>query len=209
MLRQTLCLALLVLACGVATGQDLLPRDHGLQYTGKQGSRPVQVEVTLREQPDGTLEYVEWVLPRGWARWLTRNQARRATLSFNGELLLPLRFDPGDGALAPPTDLPAGALDELSVRLRARADIARGLDSAEYMVWRADGSLEQWKLQVAGPDSLETPDGRYQAIRFRLGTAEEWLEGWSAPLLLFHFVRLEQWRDGRKTSELALSEKQL
>jgi hypothetical protein len=209
MLRRTFYLAVIVLAWGAAPAQDLLPRDHGLRYAGKEGSRPVQVEITLREQPDGSIEYVEWVMPQGWARWLTRTKVRRATLAWENERLLPLGLDPGDGVREPPAGLPADALDELSVRLRARADIARGLGAATYQVWRADGSVEQWELQVEGPDTVDTPDGAYQALRFRLGTAEEWLTGWSAPLLVFHFVRLEHWQDGRKTGELALEEKQL
>lgn len=209
MLQRTGCLALLLCAWSGAFAQDFLPLDHGLAYSGTAGIRPVRVEVTLRTQLDGTLEYVEWLAPTGWARWLTRSRVRRATLAYVDEQLRPLGFDPGDGMLTPPADLPPRALDELSVRLRARADIARGLRSAEYPVWRADGAVEQWTLTVGAAETVVTPDGRYQALRFRLGTAEEWLEGWSVPLLVFHFARLEHWRDGRQVGELVLEAKEL
>jgi len=208
--RHRLIGALLLL--GFATlgvARDFLPVDHGLKYTGRDGRHPVTVEITLREQPDGSLEYVEWTMPRGWARWFTRATAQRARLAFADERLSVLDFDPGDGPLNPPANAPAMALDELSVRLRARADIARGLREAEYAVWLADGSMETWRLEVGAPGSVETPDGTYQALSFRLGTETAWLQGWSAPLLIFHFVQLEQWRDGRKVRELALEDKQL
>ena len=188
--------------------QDLLPQDHGLKYVGREGMRPVAVEVTLREQPDGILEYVEWTLPQGWARWFTRSRVRRARLAFSDGNLSVLDFDPGAGREDPPAALPDAALDELSVRLRARADIARGLRRAEYIVWRADGSTETWLLEVGAPGSVDTPDGTYQALPFRLGTDADWLQGWSAPLLVFHFVQLERWRDARKLSELLLQDKQ-
>jgi hypothetical protein len=202
--------AVLLTGCAaLAAAQDYLPRDHGLKYAGRDGMRPVKVEVTLREQPDGTLEYVEWTMPQGWARWFTRASVRRARLAFADGRLSVLDFESGDGRKAPPTDLPAAALDEFSVRLRARADIARGLPGAEYVVWRADGGTETWRLEVGEPGTVETPDGTYQALSFRLGTDSEWFEGWSAPLLVFHFVQLEHWRDGRKTGELRLEDKQL
>lgn len=207
--RRTRYLALLFLAWSAAPAQDLLPLDHGLAYTGTEGIRPVRVEITLREQPDGTLEYVEWVVPTGWARWVTRTRVRRATLAYADEVLRPVSFDAGDGVGAPPADLPPGTLDEFSIRLRARADIARGLRSAAYPVWLADGRVEQWTLELGAAETITTPDGSYQALRFRLGSAQEWLEGWAAPLLVFHFVRLEHWRDGERVGELALVEKEL
>lgn len=209
MRRPTRYLALLILAWTGAAGQDLYPLDHGLAYEGTDGIRPVRVEITLRQQRDGTLEYAEWVMPTGWARWLTRSRVRRAMLAYADETLRPRSLDTGGEAAAPPADLPPGALDELSVRLRARADIARGLRTATYPVWRADGTIEQWTLELGAAETVSTPDGNYQALRFRLGTGQEWLEGWSAPLLVFHFVRLEFWRDGERIGELALVAKEL
>jgi hypothetical protein len=208
-LRRLACFLLLAGLATVGATQDFLPLDHGLKYVGREGLRAVKVEITLQARPGGILEYMEWTMPQGWARWFTRAHVRRARLAFAGARLSVVDFDPGRGPLEPPASLPAATLDELSVRLRARADIARGLRRAEYSVWRADGAVETWIMEVGQPGSVETPDGTYQALPFRLGTDTDWLQGWSAPLLVFHFVQLERWRDGRKVSELRLEDKQL
>jgi hypothetical protein len=210
MVARSLYAWLLVLAAGCqpAAGQDFVPQEHGLRYVGHEGRMPVTVEVTLREGTGGNYEYVLWVTPRSWASWFWRPTRLRSTLAYRDELLVPRGFDAGDGAERPPAGLPPGALDPFGVRLRARADIARGLRSAEYMVWRGGETYEPWRLQVTGTETVKTHDGSYEALKFRLGSETEWIDGWSAPLLVFHFVKLVSWRDGRKTSEVALEDKQ-
>jgi hypothetical protein len=209
-MRATAFLFLLLLApAAVAAERDLRPLDHGLRYVGKQGLTPVTVEITLRELPGGSLEYIRWVGPRGWAGWLSNPYSARTTLAYRDERLVTLSYEDKAGRKAPPADAAPGLLDELAVFLRARADIARGARQAEYLVWRADGSQEPWSLTVSGPAEAETPNGTYQCLRFRLGDDDEWVEGCSAPLLVFHFVTLVHWREGRKVSELRLEEKQL
>ncbi len=197
----------LVAVAGLA--DDLLPLDHSLRYVGRDGRTPVVVEITLRERLGGELEYVQWLTPTQWGAWFKEPTVTRCRLQYRDNTLVTVDVDQGRGAKRPPSDLSAGALDALAVRLRARADIARGLKQAEYTVWNGGDGLEKWTLEVSGPDSVETPDGRYEALRFRLGSDTEWIEGWSAPLLVFHFVRIEHWRDGKKVSELALDDKQL
>jgi hypothetical protein len=200
---------LLFLASNPSVARDFLPGDHGLRYVGRDGVRPVTVEVTFRTLLEGECEYVEWMMPRGWASWFGRPQRTLSRLRFRDDLLVLLGVDSGAGLLAPPSDLAAGALDALGVRLRARADIARGLRQAEYAVWRGGEAHETWILEVTGEETIETPDGPYQALKFRLGSKSEWIEGWSAPLLIFHFVKLVHWHDGKKISELRLDDKQL
>lgn len=202
-------LLFLVLACCPAAASDFLPRQHGLRYVGHEGVTPVTVELTLTRRPDGSYEYVEWVAPRSWASWFRRAAVTRSRLGYQGELLVPLGVDSGSGVERPPAELAPGALDVLSVRLRARGDIARGLRHAEYLVWTGGDRLESWTLEVNGAATVETPDGSYDCLRFRLGSDTEWLEGWSSPLLVFHFAKLERWRDGRKTGALLLDDKQL
>ena len=199
----------LLLVAAAAASDDLLPVEHSLRYIGCDERIPVIVEITLREQLGGEFDYVQWVTPTDWGAWLREPEVTRCRLSFRDETLATIDVDEGRGPKRPPSDLSAGALDALAVRLRARADIARGLRQAEYVVWNGGDDLEKWTLQVSGPDSVETPDGRYQALRFRLGSDTEWIDGWSAPLLVYHFVRLEHWRDGRKVGELSLDDKQL
>jgi hypothetical protein len=210
MVLRRLCwlMVALLAASGGAIARDFSPAEHGLRYSGRDGVTPVTVEITLRTRLDGEFEYVQWISPRSWATWFARPRRTLSRLRFRDELLVPLGIDDGQGLLPPPENLAAGALDALGIRLRARADIARGLRSAEYTVWNGEHQ-ETWFLEVMGDEIVKTPDGPYQSLKFRLGTEAEWLEGWSAPLLVFHFVKLVQWRDGKKISELHLDDKQL
>lgn len=209
-MRNLLVLILAMLAtAGPAAGRDYLPNDHGLRYVGHEGLVPVTVEITLQARPDGTLDYAQWVGPRGWASWFGRPTMTRTHLLYRDELLVPLGYDTGQGETPMPADVAAGSLDELAVRLRARADIARGLREAHYTVWSPAGGVRTWTLEVNGAETVQTPNGAYQSLKFRLGSETEWLEGWSAPLLVYHFVKLVSWREGKKTSELHLDDKQL
>lgn len=211
MVLRGLCRSLLLLALTMdaAMALDFLPSDHGLRYVGRAGIVPVTVEVTLHERPGGVLEYVEWVTPRSWASWLRSPTYSRARLRFQNDVLELIDVDTGDGARPPPEGPVDHVLDRLSIRLRARADIARGLVHAEYTVWNGDHAHETWTLDVSGTETVQTPDGSYDTLRFRLGSDSQWIEGWSAPLLVFHFVKIDSWRDGKKTAELGLDDKQL
>jgi hypothetical protein len=202
-------LLFLLLGCHPVAAGDFLPREHGLRYVGHEGITPVTVELTLTARPDGSFEYVEWVAPRSWAAWFRRAAVTRSHLGYRDELLIPMGMDSGAGVERPPAGLAEGALDALGVRLRARGDIARGLRQAEYLVWTGGDRLETWTLAVDGAATVETPNGSYECLRFRLGSDSEWLEGWSSPLLVFHFAKLERWQAGRKTAEFLLDDKQL
>jgi hypothetical protein len=200
----------IALAPGAVFAYDFLPQDHGLRYLGRDGWTPVTVEITLRERPDQIFEYVEWVTPRSWGSWLgVESTSTRARLEYREDWLVVLDVNDGDGAKPPPEDLAPGALDALSVRLRARGDIARGVRSAEYMVWNGGPAAETWMLEVNGRETAQTPNGPYESLKFRLGSDTDWIVGWSAPLLMFHFAKIEIWQDGRKVSDLSLDDKQL
>jgi hypothetical protein len=211
-LRGVCSLVALLLAVAVAgpvQGRDLRPVDHGLRYVGHEGRLPVTVEVTLRERADGEFEYVRWVTPRSWASWLGRAKATRSQLQFRNDLLVPVACEGPHGVRTPPPDLAPGVIDALAVRLRARADIARGARRVEYSVWTGGEVLETWILEVSGAETVRTPDGNYETLKFRLGSGTEWIEGWSAPLLVFHFVKIVHWRDGKKIGTFELDDKQL
>lgn len=185
---------------------DLLPVDHSLRYVGTDDGQAVTVDITAREQRGGELDYVEWITPHGDAAREPR--VTRVRLAYREQTLVPVGVDTGEGMRAPPPELAAGTLDALSVRLRARADIARGLRQAEYQVWTGEVG-ETWTLEVSGAEKIPTPDANYESLKFRLGSDSEWIEGWSAPLLLFHFVRIDEWREGQRVGTLALEAKQL
>ena len=211
MVLRRLCwlMAMLAASASVAIARDFMPLDHGLRYVGRDGIIPVSVEVTLRQRPDGAYEYVHWVSPRSWAGWFGRTSVLRSRLRFQDDLLMSIELDDGQGARQPPADLAAGTLDFFSVRLRARADIAQGLKHAEYTVWNGGDARETWTLEVTGTETVQTPNGAYQSLKFRLGSDTDWIEGWSAPLLVFHFVKIDTWRGGKKVGELRLDDKQL
>ncbi len=205
-----------LLLCGLAAGAlatgvlatDFLPQDHGLRYTGREERTPVTVEITLRERPGGRFEYTRWVTPTGWSGWFRKPTRTQARLQYDDELLTTLDLNENEARLSLPPGLPPGTLDALSIRLRARGDIARGVRQAEYSVWNGGDDIETWTLSVSGAETVETPDGRYESLRFRLGSEHQWIEGWSTPLLLFHFVKIVSWQDGRQTGELLLEDKQ-
>jgi hypothetical protein len=212
-MHQLICLAALLASAAVAAQPvDYPPGDHGLRYVGREGRLPVTVEITLQEQAGESMEYMRWVAPRSWGAWFSdAPSVLRTRLEYRDGLLVPVSFDNGngDGEQLPPANLLRGALDEFSVRLRARSDIVRGLQTAEYTVWRGGNTVETWTLNVLDREMVHTPDGLYECFKLRLGTEAEWIEAWSAPLLLFHFVKIDSWRDGRKVAELRLDDKQL
>lgn len=198
--------------CGVSAAvmaSDFLPQDHGLRYTGREGRTPVTVEITLRERLGGRFEYTRWVTPRRWGSWFREPARTQTRLQYRDDLLTTLDFSENEVLLTLPPGLPPGTLDALSIRLRARGDIARGVRQAEYTVWNGGDDIETWTLAVSGAETVATPDGRYESLRFRLGSEHQWIEGWSTPLLLFHFVKIVSWQDGRQTGELLLDDKQL
>jgi hypothetical protein len=212
-MREIFCLAALFASGATASPPvDYLPGDHGLRYVGREGWIPVTVEITLVERPGQGIEYMRWEGPRSWATWFSDDtKTLRTQLEYREGLLWPVSYDDGNGKgeQKPPGNLLRGTLDELSVRLRARSDIVRGLQEAEYTVWRGGDTVETWKLNVLDREMVDTPDGQYECFKLRLGSEKEWIEAWSAPLLLFHFVKIDRWRDGEKVAELRLDDKQL
>lgn len=121
-IKQLLCRLSPVLALVALNGfaDDLLPLEHSLRYVGRDGRTPVVVEFTLRERLGGELEYVRWVTPTQWGAWFSEPAATRCRLRYRDGTLATIDVDDGLGAKRPPSDLSAGALDALAVRLRAR-----------------------------------------------------------------------------------------
>jgi hypothetical protein len=212
-MRIFFCLAALLASAAMAAPPvDYLPGDHGLRYVGREGRLPVIVEITLVERPGQAIEYMRWEGPRSWATLFSDDtKTLRTRLEYRDGLLVPVSYDDGNGQgeQKPPRNLTRGTLDEFSVRLRARADVVRGVQNAEYTVWRGGDTVETWKLNVLNRETVKTPDGEYECFKLRLGNDAEWIEAWSAPLLLFHFVKIDRWRNGEKIAELRLDDKQL
>jgi len=191
-----------------ASALAALHAEHSLRYVGWVGWKPVTVEITLRERAGGLYEYREWTAPRWWAALLGDPVARQTTLRAAGSDFRPVAHE--NGATTSPLDhLEPDVVVFLSVRLEARADLAADRHGARYQVWQEDGRVEDWTLELTGTGEVDTPDGRYQCVTFRLGNDARWIRGWSAPLLAFHFVRLEFWEEGRRVGSLDLESREL
>ncbi len=199
----------LLLALAHQPAAAVLHAEHSLRYLGWIGMKPVTVEVTLRARPGDLYEYREWVAPRWWAGFFGEPEMHETMLRAKDADLRPVTHLSWSGDETDLGGLPADVVDLLLVRLEARADIAAGTRRADYAVWQEDGSVETWRLEVTGDETVETPDARYRALTFRLGNEEHSIRGWSAPLLAFHFVRLEFWEGDERVGVLELSEKEL
>lgn len=200
-------IALALLGAGPA--HAVLHAEHALRYTGWMGWTPVTVEVTLRERPGNLYEYREWEAPRWWATVLGSPEARQTMMRVAGSDFRPVSYEAPDGTVSLLDDLEPDVFDPLGVRLEARADLAAGRREAAYRVWQPDGSIETWRLEVTGDEVVETPDARYRALTFRLGNDAHWIRGWSAPLVVFHFVKLEFWEADKRVGLLELEVKEL
>jgi len=191
-----------------ATAAAALHAEHSLRYVGWLGWKPVTVEVTLRKRAGDLFEYREWVAPRWWAALLGDPVARQTTLRAAGSDFRPVAHQNGTGTSSL-EHLEPDVVDLLAVRLEARADLAAGRSGVRYRVWQEDGRIETWTLERTGTGEVDTPDGRYQCLTFRLGNDARWIRGWSAPLLAFHFVRLEFWEEDRRIGSLDLESREL
>ncbi|MEJ2515194.1 MAG: hypothetical protein P8080_02905 [Gammaproteobacteria bacterium] len=199
--------ALLALACQPAGA--VLHAEHSLRYLGWMGLKPVTVEITLRARPRDMFEYREWIAPRWWAGFFGEPEMHETMLRAEDSDFRPVIHTSWSGEAVDLQTLPDEVVDLLLVRLEARADIASGVRQADYAVWQDDGTIETWRLEVTGDETVETPDARYRALTFELGNKDHSIRGWSAPLLAFHFVRLEFWEGQDRVGVLELAEKEL
>ncbi|MCC5808942.1 MAG: DUF3108 domain-containing protein [Ectothiorhodospiraceae bacterium] len=98
--------------------------------------------------------------------------------------------------------IPEGTTDRLLMQVAVMRDLARGKERMEYQV--ADGGeLRRITLQVDGEQELDTPAGRFRAVRLRHDESQDSGKTsrttfWCAPELGYLPVRLEhQDPDGR------------
>lgn len=102
--------------------------------------------------------------------------------------------------------IPPGAQDKLSYQLQLRLDLLAGKTAMTYSV--ADGGkLKQYRFKVTGEEEVDTPYGRFAAVRVmrdRGEDAERETLLWLAPELDYLIVRLEQTEADGKTYALLL-----
>lgn len=102
--------------------------------------------------------------------------------------------------------VPAGTQDKLSYQLQLRLDLLAGKTRMVYPV--ADGGkLKEYRFKVVGEEEIDTPYGRYNAVRVmrdRGADADRETLIWLAPELDYLIVRLEQTESDGKTYALLL-----
>ncbi len=102
--------------------------------------------------------------------------------------------------------VPAGTQDKLSYQLQMRLDLLAGKTELNYAV--ADGGkLKEYRFKVVGEEEIDTPYGRYNAVRVMRDRGEEADREtliWLAPELDYLIVRLEQTESDGKTYALLL-----
>lgn len=103
-------------------------------------------------------------------------------------------------------EVPAGTQDKLSYQLQMRLDLLAGKTEMTYAV--ADGGkLKEYRFKVTGEEEIETPYGRYTAVRVMRDRGEDADREtliWFAPELDYLIVRLEQTESDGKTYALLL-----
>lgn len=104
-----------------------------------------------------------------------------------------------------------GVMDKLSYQLQLQLDIASGAESVNYTI--ADGGhLKQYSFKVIGQEEVDTPTGRFNAIRAERIYAPEKKERsthiWFAPALNYQLIKFMQEEDDGKIYSLLLTEYQ-
>ena len=102
--------------------------------------------------------------------------------------------------------VPVGTQDKLSYQLQLRLDLLAGKTDMTYAV--ADGGkLKEYRFKVTGEEQIDTPYGRYNAVRVMRDRGEDADREtliWLAPELDYLIVRLEQTESDGKTYALLL-----
>jgi hypothetical protein len=97
--------------------------------------------------------------------------------------------------------IPEGTLDKLVVQLAVMLDLQRRRDTLEYPI--ADGGhLKTWRFERLGEETLETPAGRFRAIKIKRQRDDRKRTTylWCAPELNYLPVRIDQEEKGERFS---------
>ncbi|MGB2130211.1 MAG: DUF3108 domain-containing protein [Marinobacterium sp.] len=130
-------------------------------------------------------------------------KSRKATIDFDwskGSVTTVVKDQPWK------MQIPEATQDKLSYQLQLRLDLMAGKTEMHYAV--ADGGkLKEYRFKVTGEEEIDTPYGRYMAIRVirdRGEDADRETLIWFAPELDYLIIRLEQTESDGKTYALLL-----
>lgn len=105
-------------------------------------------------------------------------------------------------------DVSGEAMDELLSQLRLMLAVRDGETSIEITVVDSDGELDEYRFEVVGEESVETPAGAFDAIRVERkgGSRRRVTTMWFAPSIGYVPIIVRQERVGRETYTVTLTE---
>ena len=106
-------------------------------------------------------------------------------------------------------DITRDTIDRVISPLQLMHDLALRENETGQLVYRiADGGeLKTYLLDIEGREGVETPIGRFEALRIRRRDTDSDRETilWVAPALRYLAVQVEQWEDGNRNFRLVLA----
>ncbi len=107
-------------------------------------------------------------------------------------------------------DITGDTIDRVISPLQLMHDLYERAPGTDRLIYRiADGGrLKTYLLTIEGREGIETPVGRFEALRIRRRDTDSDRETilWCAPALRYLAVQLEQWEDGKRSAQLVLAE---
>ena len=217
------------------TGWQALPPFSAVYEVRKAGLTLGRADLRFRRPAEGRYYYRLHTRPTGIARMVYSSEVREMSIGHVGpEGFRPdvyryqrsgddkareaeLRFDwtalevvndVADWAWR--MDITRDTIDRVISPLQLMHDLAaRPADTGELVYRIADGGeLKTYLLTIDGRETVETPAGRFKALRIRRSDTDSDRRTilWVAPALRYLAVQVEQWEDGSRNFRLVLSE---
>ena len=135
------------------------------------------------------------------------DKAREAELRFDWDVLEVVN-DVADWPWR--MDITRDTIDRVISPLQLMHDLAgRPADTGQLVYRIADGGeLKTYLLDIDGRETVDTPAGRFEALRIRRSDTDSDRRTilWVAPALHYLAVQVEQWEDGSRNFRLVLAE---
>jgi hypothetical protein len=217
-----------------STGQAI-PPFSAVYEVRKAGFTLGRADLELRRPAEGRYYYRLHTRPTGIARMVYASEVREMSIGHVGpDGFRPdvyrykrsgddkareaeLRFDWGalevvnDVADWPwRMDITRDTIDRVISPLQLMHDLAARPADTEQLVYRiADGGeLRTYLLDIDGRETVETPAGRFAALRIQRSDTDSDRRTilWVAPALRYLAVQVEQWEDGSRNFRLVLAD---
>jgi hypothetical protein len=177
----------------VATG-DFSLRREGDSYLYESHSKSAGIVSLFRD--DDIVELTRWQLANHGVRPL---QYRFAHTGIDDERHVTIDFDWSAGEVTNTVNgdawqmaVPTGTLDKLSVQLALSVALRQGQRGPFQFPVADGGKLKTYHFEVVGEEEVETPAGRFKAIRVLRKKDKRQTTLWFAPKLDWMPIRLDQ-----------------